>query len=168
MSENFTQSEPVEEVAIARTPDPYLPAKILAMLFILALIAGVIIGATQAHTSQSSIGIFDTQSTQTADDSWKDPTYQDFSGNPDFQYSQDSTGQCTGGNAGCGIYNIISKYDCTTVNGEMNGEKADGTIVETAKATASDVFGGNSFSMEFDLNSSASTNVRLSSLECIN
>lgn len=155
--------------ALETHSDIYRPAKLLAILFAVALSAGIFVGEIQQNSAQRQITNVENQAALANADAWKDPTYQDFTANPDFQYKIDSASTCSSnsGSAGCGIYDIISKYDCSTVNAEMQGMKADETVVETVKATQIAVTSGSFFSMEFDLSSSSSSKINLISLECI-
>jgi len=149
--------------------DIYGPARLFLVLFLAALGIGIVVGAIQQSSAQRAITNAENQAALAASDAWKDPTYQDFSANPDFQYKNDSSSTCSNStsSAGCGIYDIISKYDCSTVNAEMQGLNQDGTVVETVKGSENDVTSGTSFTMEFDLNSSSSSKINLSSLECV-
>jgi Na+/H+-translocating membrane pyrophosphatase len=101
------------------------------------------------------------------DNNWKLTGFTDSSINADFQTANEKS-SCSGGTVGgCARIQVVSKYDCSSVNGVANGDDDKGNAVETINTSEKNVTRGQSFVMEFDLNSIKSTHWNLTQLECV-
>ena len=101
------------------------------------------------------------------DNNWKLEGFTDSSINADFQTADDRGNCSNAGAGGCGLIHVVSKYDCSSVNGVATGNDDQGKVIETVKASSKDVTRGQSFYLEFDLASSKSTHWNLTQLECV-
>ena len=128
-------------------------ARFFAISFFAVALVAWIVGAVGAQSE--------------LDNNWKLDGFTDSNINAEFQTAYDKGNCSNAGAGGCGRIQVVSKYDCSSVNGVATGNDDKGNVIETVNASSKDVTRGQSFMMEFDLGSTKSTHWNVTQLRCV-
>lgn len=127
----------------------------LIILFLVCALMGWGVGISQANKEVNS--------------RWRIPGYTDWIMNSDFQTKSSNSESCSNvAPYGCGVYHVVSKYDCSQVTGSLSFEDDNGKNYEFVDASAQNVTWGKPFTLEFDatVKGKNATKINLIQLKC--